>query len=30
MAERIASGKAGRIPDRPPLDAHGLRMEMWF
>ncbi|MGA2330110.1 MAG: DUF429 domain-containing protein [Bryobacteraceae bacterium] len=28
-AERIAAGKAIRIPQTPPLDAKGLRMEMW-
>ncbi|MDP2887110.1 MAG: DUF429 domain-containing protein [Ignavibacteria bacterium] len=28
-AERIAAGKAIRIPETPPFDAKGLRMEMW-
>ena len=27
-AERIGCGAALSIPVRPPLDAHGLRMEM--
>jgi len=27
-AERIARGKAVSIPSRPPVDAHGLRMEI--
>lgn len=29
-ANRIAEGTARRIPDEPPTDARGLRMEMWF
>jgi predicted RNase H-like nuclease len=29
-AERLASGKAERIPDRTEVDRVGLRMEMWF
>lgn len=29
-AMRIASGKAKRIPKNPPLDARGLRMEIWY
>ncbi len=28
-AERILRGEAVRIPDDPPLDARGLRMEIW-
>jgi predicted RNase H-like nuclease len=28
-ADRIAAGKAMRFPDEPPLDARGLRMEIW-
>jgi len=28
-AERIARDTATRIPDHPPLDPRGLRMEMW-
>jgi predicted RNase H-like nuclease len=27
-AERVASGAARTVPDRPPLDRYGLRMEM--
>jgi predicted RNase H-like nuclease len=29
-ALRIAEGTARRLPDDPPTDAKGLRMEMWF
>lgn len=30
-ARRVLEGAVGRIPsDDPPVDAHGLRMEMWF
>ena len=29
-AERIAKGKAGRIPENPVVDRNGLRMEMWY
>lgn len=29
-ARRVAEGAARRIPDRPPADAKGLRMELWF
>ncbi len=29
-AHRVATGKAERIPEVPPIDSHGLRMEMWF
>jgi predicted RNase H-like nuclease len=29
-AERILAGTACVIPDRPPKDAAGLRMEMWY
>lgn len=29
-ANRIAEGIAHRIPDNPPTDSRGLRMEMWF
>ncbi|WP_152053420.1 DUF429 domain-containing protein [Tautonia marina] len=29
-ANRIAEGIARRIPDKPPTDSRGLRMEMWF
>ncbi len=29
-AERIATSKARRIPERPLADEHGLRMEMWY
>ncbi len=29
-AMRIANGKAKRIPKSPPLDARGLRMEIWY
>jgi len=28
-AERILAGTASVIPDQPPVDAAGLRMEMW-
>jgi len=28
-AARILAGQARRFPDSPPLDAHGLRMEIW-
>ncbi|MEW6664968.1 MAG: DUF429 domain-containing protein [Thermodesulfobacteriota bacterium] len=28
-AERIYSGTAVRMPNEPPTDAHGLRMEIW-
>jgi predicted RNase H-like nuclease len=28
-AERILGGKAFRIPENPPVDGKGLRMEMW-
>ena len=29
-AERIAAGTARRVPEDPPRDARGLRMEIWF
>jgi len=29
-ARRLAAGEAERIPDDPPLDRRGLRMEMWW
>lgn len=29
MASRIAAGTASRLPDDPPLDRKGLRMEIW-
>ena len=29
-AERIYRGEARRIPERPQVDAVGLRMEMWY
>ncbi len=29
-AQRIADNAAKRIPSRPPIDAKGLRMEMWY
>jgi predicted RNase H-like nuclease len=29
-AYRIASGQACCLPPQPPLDAHGLRMEIWY
>lgn len=29
-AERILEGKAQRIPEMPPSDSCGLRMEMWY
>ena len=29
-ARRITSGNARRLPDRPEVDARGLRMEMWY
>ena len=29
-AERIYRGEAQRIPEQPPVDAVGLRMEMWY
>jgi len=29
-ASRKANGSANRIPEVPPVDARGLRMEMWF
>ncbi|MFQ6044744.1 MAG: DUF429 domain-containing protein [Gemmatimonadales bacterium] len=29
-ALRVVGGTARRIPERPPVDARGLRMEMWF
>ncbi len=29
-AGRIATGKAARIPEDPPTDSRGLRMEMWY
>lgn len=29
-AERIRAGVAVRLPERPPRDARGLRMEIWF
>jgi len=29
-AERILEGKAQRIPEMPPNDSCGLRMEMWY
>jgi predicted RNase H-like nuclease len=29
-ALRIAENAARRIPPRPPIDAKGLRMEMWY
>jgi predicted RNase H-like nuclease len=29
-AERILSGTASVIPDPAPVDAAGLRMEMWY
>ena len=28
-AARIATGQARRFPSQPPLDEHGLRMEIW-
>ena len=30
LAGRIATGEAQRLPAQPPLDAKGLRMEMWY
>jgi predicted RNase H-like nuclease len=29
-AVRIAENSAKRIPTRPPIDAKGLKMEMWY
>ena len=29
-AYRIASGQARCLPDAPPLDSRGLRMEIWY
>ncbi len=29
-AARIRAGRARRLPDDPPADARGLRMEIWF
>ena len=29
-AERILRGEATRLPPAPPMDARGLRMEIWF
>ena len=29
-AERMLKGKGERLPDDPPLDAKGLRMEIWY
>ncbi|MGH8983122.1 MAG: DUF429 domain-containing protein [Acidimicrobiia bacterium] len=29
-ARRIASGTAARVPEPPPVDARGLRMEIWW
>ncbi|MDX1531104.1 MAG: DUF429 domain-containing protein [Rhodothermales bacterium] len=29
-AGRIARGEAERLPERPPTDARGLRMEIWY
>lgn len=29
-AERIRQGTARRVPENPPKDGRGLRMEMWF
>ncbi len=29
-AHRVATGKAERVPEFPPIDSRGLRMEMWF
>jgi len=29
-ARRIAAGQASRLPERPDVDARGLRMEMWY
>ncbi|MEJ2061235.1 MAG: DUF429 domain-containing protein [Gammaproteobacteria bacterium] len=30
-ARRVHLGKAQRLPDNaPPIDAHGLRMEIWY
>ena len=30
LAGRIATGAAQRLPAQPPLDAKGLRMEIWY
>jgi predicted RNase H-like nuclease len=30
VAQKIRSGTAVRVPPHPPVDAKGLRMEMWF
>ena len=30
LAGRIATGEAERLPAEPPLDAKGLRMEIWY
>ena len=30
VAERILKGTARRLPDNPPLDSRGLRMEIWY
>ena len=30
VASRIADGKAQRVPDAPPVDSKGLRMEIWY
>jgi predicted RNase H-like nuclease len=29
-AERILAGRARRVPDDPPRDSRGLRMEIWY
>jgi predicted RNase H-like nuclease len=29
IAERIYKGTAVRIPENPPVESRGLRMEMW-
>lgn len=29
-ARRIAAGRAQRVPERPPVDGRGLRMEIWY
>ena len=29
-ARRVAEGRAGRLPDDPPVDARGLRMEIVY
>jgi predicted RNase H-like nuclease len=30
VASRIADGKSQRVPDEPPIDSQGLRMEIWY